>query len=62
MEVKKCRNKNCERLLPKGYKYKYCENCRNKRVKFIKDSGKKIAGFLFLVGGTALTIGKKGKK
>ncbi len=58
---KKCKNKKCQRPLPEGYKYKHCENCRNERIKRIKDTGKTALGVLVLVGGTALTIATKGK-
>jgi hypothetical protein len=53
---KKCKNKKCQRPLPEGYKYKYCENCRNEKVKQIKDTFKAALGVVALVGGTALTI------
>jgi RNA polymerase subunit RPABC4/transcription elongation factor Spt4 len=47
MEQLKC--KNCGRVLPEGYKYKYCENCRNVQA----DAAKKgIAAIL----GTALSL------
>lgn len=58
---KKCKNKKCQRPLPEGYNHKYCENCRNDRVKLIKDTGKAALGVVVLVGGTALTIVTKGK-
>ncbi|HOA80650.1 hypothetical protein [Acetivibrio mesophilus] len=61
MEIRKCKNKKCQRTLPKGYKHNYCENCRNERIKQIKDAGKAIAGVAAFVGGTALTILTKGK-
>ena len=61
MENRKCKNKKCSRPLPDGYKYKYCENCRNYKVKRIKDTGKAVAGVAILIGGTALTIITNGK-
>ncbi len=42
MEEKKCKNKKCQRVLPKGYKYKYCEQCRIKRTEKVKNAGKGI--------------------
>lgn len=57
MELSKCKNKKCQRLLPEGYKHKYCENCRNEQVKRIKDTGKAVAG----VAVFALTIVTKGR-
>lgn len=53
---KKCRNKKCQRYLPEGYKYKYCENCRNKHIKGIKDTGKTVLGVV-----VALTFAARGK-
>lgn len=44
MENKICRNKNCMKPLPVGYKYKYCEACRNQQVQKMKN-GLKIAAF-----------------
>jgi len=61
MENRKCKNKKCQRPLPDGYKYKYCENCRNEKVKRIKDTGKAVAGVAIFIGGTALTIITNGK-
>jgi hypothetical protein len=61
MEIKKCKNKKCLRLLPDGYKHKYCENCRNEHVKQIKNTGKTALSIMVLVGGTALSIVTKGK-
>ncbi len=61
MEIKKCKNKKCQRPLPEGYKHKYCENCRNEHIKRIKDAGKAVVGVAIFVVGTALTIASKGK-
>ena len=50
MEQRICKNKKCGRILPEGYKHKYCEKCRNAQA----DAAKKgILGFL----GTAFSIG-----
>lgn len=32
MMERKCKNKKCQRILPEGYKYKYCEHCRNRHA------------------------------
>lgn len=65
MEIRKCKNKKCQKTLPEGYKPKYCENCRNEQVKKIKDVGKTALGAVgsvaVIVGGTALTILTNGK-
>lgn len=61
MEQKKCKNKKCQRALPDGFKYKYCENCRNKRIAPIMKAKKIIpvaAGVTFAI----LTKGKFPKK
>ena len=50
MEQRTCKNKKCGRVLPEGYKHKYCEKCRNAQA----DAAKKgILGTL----GTVLSIG-----
>lgn len=61
-ETKKCKNKKCQRTLPEGYKHNYCENCRNKQVKRIKDAGKAVGSVVVLVGGTVITLVAKIKK
>lgn len=60
-ELKKCRNKKCQRILPEGYKHKYCEYCRNMRASLIKENGKKVLNVALFIGGTAVTIATKGK-
>lgn len=61
MEQRKCKNKKCQRLLPDGYKHKYCENCRNEQAKHFKDACKGALGVAVMIGGTAVTIATKGK-
>ena len=59
--VRQC--KKCHRILPEGYKHKYCENCRAQQAEKVK-KGAKIAfgtvgalvSFTFLV----VTNGKFG--
>lgn len=46
-EVRVCKNKRCQKLLPIGYKHKYCEACRNKQIQRMRDISK--------IGGIALT-------
>ena len=62
METKKCKNKKCQRPLPKEYKYKYCENCRNEQVNSVKKVFKNIVGTGALLLGAILTRNIKGKK
>lgn len=61
METRKCKNKKCSRHLPDGYKYKYCENCRNKKAKQIKKVGQSIVGVAAVIGSTTLAIIKSRK-
>jgi len=57
MEIKKCKNKKCQRTLPEGYKHRYCENCRNEHTKRVKDIGKAALGMAVLMG--TVVAGKK---
>ena len=41
-----CKNKNCNKPLPEGYKHKYCEACRNKHIHTAKKAGKWAAGIV----------------
>jgi len=61
MEIRKCKNKKCQRPLPDGYKYKYCENCRNEHAKRVKDAGKAVLGCVGAVGSIAIAVVIKGK-
>lgn len=61
MEMNKCKNKKCKRTLPEGYKHKYCEACRNKHVKYFKDTGKTVLSCVAVVGSAAIAIATKGK-
>lgn len=59
----KCKNKKCQRLLPKGYKYKYCESCRNEQAQRVKRFGEGALGLAAIVGGIAIaTTGKNDPK
>ncbi|MBQ0098831.1 MAG: hypothetical protein KBS62_07885 [Oscillospiraceae bacterium] len=57
-EVKVCKNKKCQKPLPKGYKHKYCESCRNEwayRIKqVIKVGASTVVGVIILI----ITCGK----
>lgn len=61
MEIRKCKNKECRRPLPGGYKYRYCENCRNEQVKRIKDTSKKVLSVVVIIGGPVVAAVTKGK-
>ncbi len=56
-EIKYCKNKDCNKPLPDGYKHKYCEACRNKRVERFKNIGKGVGSVL----GVAVLIISGGK-
>ena len=58
MEQKRCKNKKCQRILPEGYKHKYCENCRNEYAKQIKEGCKGALGLALTVGLAVITKGK----
>lgn len=60
-EVRKCKNKKCQRPLPIDYKHKYCENCRNEHVQSAKNIGKGVLGLAVAVVGTVITVATKGK-
>lgn len=36
MEVKRCRNPKCQKVLPEGYRHKYCEHCRTEHASQLK--------------------------
>lgn len=36
-EIRVCKNKKCQKVLPAGYKHKYCEACRNKHAETAKN-------------------------
>lgn len=61
MQIRKCKNKKCQRPLTEGYKHKYCEYCRNEQVKRIKDAGKAVIGLAVFVGGIVITVVTNGK-
>lgn len=56
MKQKVCKNKNCQKPLPEGYKYKYCEACRNKHADNVKKVGKPALGVAVLA---VVSIGAK---
>lgn len=55
-----CKNKKCKRVLPEGYKHKYCENCRNERAKRFKDGCKGVAGVAAGIGVVVVSVVTKG--
>lgn len=61
MENKVCKNKNCLKPLPDGYKHKYCEACRNQQAQKVKDGLKVAAGIAGTAACFAVTIVSAGK-
>ena len=61
MEQKRCKNKNCGKVLPEGYKYSLCEHCRNQRVDKTKNVLKGIGVGIGTVAGVAVTVLTLGK-
>lgn len=62
MEIKKCKNKECQKILPEGCKYKYCEACRGKRAENTKSGLTATLGVIISIGAIVLTKGRGGKK
>lgn len=58
MKQKVCKNKNCRKPLPEGYRYPYCEKCRNLQVDKIKKVGKVVLGAVITAGITLATKGQ----
>ena len=61
MENRVCKNKKCLKLLPEGYKHKYCEACRNQQAQKVKNGFKaaaSVAGTVACVVVTVVTAGK----
>lgn len=59
MNQKRC--KKCQRPLPDGYKYKYCENCRNKQVDDVKTGIKAFVGGIVLAAVPIIAKVTKGR-
>lgn len=56
MENRICKTKDCPTILPEGYKYKYCEHCRNKRVEMAKKAVLSVGGIA--VSGVLMVVTK----
>ena len=56
MGNKVCKNKECQKPLPDGYKHKYCEACRNQYVQKFKNGLKVVTGVAGTVGFLIVTI------
>ena len=60
-QIKICKNKKCQKPLPEGYKYKYCEACRNQQAQNVKRAGKAGLGILGTVASLAVVVITRGK-
>lgn len=56
LKVCKCKNKKCQKILPEGYKYKYCEACRNRHAQAAKNVLKGFGAGVGALGGFAVTM------
>lgn len=61
MENRVCKNKKCLKPLPYGYKHRYCEACRNRRVQNVKIGIKAAAGVAGTAACLVVTIATAGK-
>lgn len=61
VETRVCKNKKCQKVLPAGYKNKYCEACKNKHVEKAKKTIKNIGAGAVTVASIALVVVKGGK-
>ena len=55
-QVKVCKNKKCQKVLPAGYKHRYCEACRNQHAQTTKNVLNVIKNVAIAVGGLALLV------
>ncbi len=60
-EVKVCKNKKCQKVLPVGYKHRYSEACRNKHAQTAKNVLKGIGAGTATVTSVAIVIVTGGK-
>ena len=56
-EQKICKNKSCQKVLPAGYKHRYCEACRNVQIENVKKGAKAVGGTILSIG--LLVVGGK---
>jgi hypothetical protein len=62
-DVRVCKNKKCQKVLPEGYRHRYCEACRNKRAQTAKNILKGIGAgaatvVVFVVTGGKINLKK----
>lgn len=57
-KIRVCANKNCQKVLPSGYKHRYCEACQNKQAEKVKGALKGIGAIAAVVAVRLVTRGK----
>ncbi len=60
-EIKVCKNKKCQKVLPAGYKHKYCEACRNHHAQTAKNIMKGVAAGVGTAASVAVLVITRGK-
>ncbi|WP_022753106.1 hypothetical protein [Butyrivibrio fibrisolvens] len=55
-DIRVCKNKECQKILPPDYKHKYCEACRNKHAQMAKNAFKGIGAGVAGAAGIALVF------
>ena len=55
-EIRICKNKKCQKVLPAGYKHEYCEACRNKHAETVKNVLKAIGAGTATVASAAVIV------
>ena len=60
-KIRVCKNKKCQKVLPAGYKHKYCEACRNKHAETVKNVLKGLGAGAATVASVAVVVVTGGK-
>lgn len=53
-----CKSKDCDNEIPDGWKVPYCDACRYRMAKKVKDGLAVAGGTAVSIGGAVLLIGK----
>lgn len=61
-EVRVCKNKKCQKVLPAGYKHRYCEACRNQHAQTAKNVLKGFGAGAATVASAVVVVITAGKK
>ena len=60
-EIRVCKNKKCQKVLPTGYKHRYCEACRNSQAQTTKKILKGIGASAATAASIAVVVITRGK-